>query len=93
MLERTGKGASLWLGTGGSEKWGFMCEEEHNRKIATKQAQCGEARAWDHLNRKTTLGQGYFGSRQPPSMLNEHCWSVRQVTCSHQPPAALVGVK
>lgn len=28
-------------GNAGSEKWGFLCEEEHNGKIATKQAQCG----------------------------------------------------
>lgn len=31
-------------GNAGSEKWGFLCEEEHNGKIATKQAQCGTER-------------------------------------------------
>lgn len=72
-----------------------MREEEHNRKIATKQAPCGEARAWGHLDRKTTLEQGPWsgGSRQSPLMLNECCWPVRQVICSYQPPAAPAACK
>lgn len=36
MLDRTLKEASLLPGAGGSEKCVFMCEEEHNRKIATE---------------------------------------------------------
>lgn len=36
VLDRTLKEASLLPGAGGSEKCVFMCEEEHNRKIATE---------------------------------------------------------
>lgn len=59
MLNRALKEASsLLLGTGGPEKWGFMCEENHDGKIATQQAQCWEARTWDHVDRMTTQGTG-----------------------------------